>query len=151
MMLFATSLGVEISGKNLRIAGLRSVMGRMRLVQSLEIPRFTDLSPEEQKTSVTSLVRRHKLRFRRVYLTLPHDCGIVRQIEFPVEVGDKLRSAVTLQLETLCPWPMEEIYWDFSEDTPNKGAKTIRTTVVMIPRIALDPWIGFFKSVEVPL
>src|SRR5438132_6076562 len=107
MMLFATSLGIEISGKNLRIAVLRSVMGKMRFMQSLEIPRFVDLSPDEQKTSMTNLVHRNKLRSGRVFLTLPRDCGIVRQIEFPVEVGDKLRSAVTLQLETLCPWPVE--------------------------------------------
>jgi len=68
-----------------------------------------------------------------------------------VEVREKLRSSVTLQLETLCPWPSEEIYWDFSHDSPQKNAKLIRVTVAIIPRMALDPWIEFFKSIKLPL
>ena len=151
IMLFATSVGIEVSGRDLRLAVLRSVMGKLRFVQSLEISGFVDLPPEEQKASIALLVSRHKVPSGRVYLSLPRDRGIVRQIEFPVEVREKLKSAVTLQLETLCPWPVDEIYWDFAEEVPKKGAKTIRATVVIIPRVALDPWIEFFKSVKVPL
>lgn len=150
-MVFATSAGIEISGKDLRIAVLRSVMGKLRFVQSLEISGFVDLSREEQNVSIANLIRKHKLPGGRVYLSLPRDGGIVRQIEFPVEVREKLKSVVMLQLETLCPWPIEEIYWDFVEEAPRKSAKTISATVVMIPRVALDPWIEFFKSVKLPL
>jgi Tfp pilus assembly protein PilN len=150
-MLFATSVGVEISGKDLRIAVLRSVMGKVRFVQALEISDFLDRAPDDQKASIARLIAQHRLPASRVYLSLPRDRGIVRQIEFPAEVREKLRSAVTLQLETLCPWPVDEIYWDFAEDGPKKGGKTISATVVMIPRAALDPWIEFFKSVQLPL
>lgn len=150
-MLFATSVGLEISGRDLRIAVLRSVLGKLRLVQSLEISGFVDLGAEEQRVSIRKAVEKQKLPAGRVYLSLPRDRGIVRQIEFPVEVREKLRSAVTLQLETLCPWPIDEIYWDFAEEAPKKSAKTVSATVVMIPRTALDPWIGFFKSVKLPL
>lgn len=150
-MLFRTSVGIEISGKDLRVAVIRSVMGKLRVVQSIEISGFIDLAPEEQKTSIAALVSRHKLPSGRVYLSVPRDRGIVRQIEFPLEVREKLNSAVTLRLETLCPWPVEEIYWDFAGEAPKKGVKTIRTTVVMIPRVVLDPWIEFFKSVKLPL
>src|SRR5437762_9521759 len=96
-MLLATSLGIEISGKDLRIAVLRSVMGRLKFIKSFEISGFVDLAPQEQRSSMTNLVTRHKLPAGRVYLSVARDHGIVRQIEFPVEVREKLRSAVTLQ------------------------------------------------------
>jgi Tfp pilus assembly PilM family ATPase len=137
-MFSATSIGIEISGKDLRIAVLRSVMGRLRFVRLSEVAGFGDMPPEEQKASVTRLVREHQLPAGRVSLSLPRDGGIVRQIDFPVEVREKLRSAVTLQLETLCPWPVDEIYWDFAEEPARKGAKTVTVTVVMIPRATLD-------------
>ncbi len=150
-MLFRTSVGIEISGKHLRIAVVRGFTGRLRFVQSLEIPGFVDLAPEEQRASVSKLVQRHKLPSGHVHLSLPRDRGVVRQMEFPLEVREKLRSAVTLQLETLSPWPAEEVYWDFAEETPKKGAKNIRITVGIVPRVALDPWIDFFKTVKLPL
>jgi Tfp pilus assembly protein PilN len=150
-MFSATTVGIEISGKDLRVAVLRSVLGKLRFVRALEIAGFVDIAPEEQKSSVAALVTQHKVPAGRVFLTLPRARGIVRQIEFPIEVREKLRSAVVLQLETLCPWPIDEIYWDFAEGTTKKGAKTIIVTVVMIPRTALDPWIEFFKSGNLPL
>lgn len=149
--MFRNNLGVEITGKDLRIAVVRSALGKLRLAQSFEIAGFLDLAPEEQTAAVVRLVKTHKLPSSRVYLSLPRDRGIVRQIEFPVEVREKLRSVVALQLETLCPWAVEEVYWDFAEEAQKKGAKMIRATVVIIPRAALDPWIEFFKSAKLPL
>jgi Tfp pilus assembly protein PilN len=150
-MFLGTTVGIEISGKDVRIAVLRTLMGKVRLLQALEISDFVSLPPDEQKASIAKLVAQHKLPAARVYLSLPRDRGVVRQIEFPLEVREKLRSAVALQLETLCPWPGDEIYWDFAEEPPKKGAKSLTATVVMIPRDALDPWIEFFKSVKLPL
>ncbi len=106
---------------------------------------------DEKKRAVSELVRKHRIAPARVHLSLLRDNGIVRQIEFPVEVRDRLKSAVGLQIETLSPWPLAEIHWDCSHAAPGKGAKTLLATVVIIPKALLDPWILFFKSVGLPL
>src|SRR5262249_34289215 len=106
---------------------------------------------EEHKASLLKLIKKHKLPSNRVFLTLPRDRGIVRQIEFPAEIQDKLKSAVALQVEALCPWSIDEVYWDFAYQEPKGGTKTIIVTVVVIPRVSLDPWIEFFKSLKMPL
>jgi len=56
-----------------------------------------------------------------------------------------------LQVETLSPWPLEEIYWDFGKEPQKKNRKLITITIAIIPRTILDPWIAFFKSAGVPL
>ena len=150
-MFFKTALGLEISGKDLRIAVVRSAMGRLRFMRSFEINGFADLTSEEQGAAIGNLIKQQKLPSSRVHLSLPRNNGIVRQIEFPVEVQDSLKSAVSLQIETLCPWPVQDIYWDFSYEAPKKKSKNITVTIVIIPRATLDPWIEFFKSVGLPL
>jgi Tfp pilus assembly protein PilN len=55
-----------------------------------------------------------------------------------------------LQVETLSPWPLEEIYWDFVEQH-KKNQKLMTVTIAIISRTVLDPWIAFFKSAGVPL
>ena len=105
-----TGVGIELAGKDLRAAVLRSTFGKVRLMYSAAIEGFLDLSAEERKTSLITFVKRHKIPRARVFLSLPRELGIVRQIEFPVEVKEKLKAAVELQLETLCPWPLEDVY-----------------------------------------
>jgi Tfp pilus assembly protein PilN len=150
-MLMKTSAGIEISGKDLKLAVVRGSGKKLRLVKTLEIPGFVDMSVEEQKMALATLVKEHKIPQHRVFLTLSRDLGTLRQLEFPSEIGDKLRSAIALQVEALSPWPADEIYWDFSQEPLRKGVKTLRVTVVVIPREALDPWIALFKEAGLPL
>src|ERR1051326_1140226 len=139
-MIFGTNLGIEISAKDLRVALVQRGFGKLRLLKTDEISGFADMPVEEQKTAIAGLIKKHKISANRVFLTLPRDQGIVRQIEFPAEVRDNLKSAVELQIEALCPWPAEEIYWDFAFREPRAGAAII-VTVVAMPRTNLDPWI----------
>jgi Tfp pilus assembly protein PilN len=150
-MFIGTTLGIEIGERDLRFAVIRTVYRKMRLVHSDEIIGFVDLSPEDRSGSVLQLIRKYRVSAGRVFLTLPRDRGIVRQIELPVELQEKLRPAVALQVEALCPWPVEEIYWDFAYEKPKSGATKLIVTIVIIPRANLDPWIEFFKTVRLPL
>jgi len=150
-MMFKTSIGIEVAGKDVRFAILCSTFGKLRLVHTEEIPNFLEMTVEDRKSTVNRIVKRHNLSPNRVHLSLPREKGIVRQLEFPVEIREKLKSVVSLQLEDLSPWPANEVYWDFSHDVPKKGAKTVRVTVTMIPRATLDEWVDFFKLVKLPL
>jgi len=136
---FSTSIGIELAGRDLRIAVLQARFNKLRLLRSAEIADFLDLPAEEQKEALAKAIKEHNLAHGLVFLSLPHDRGMVRQMEFPIEVSEKLKSAVELQIESLCPWSADEIYWDFSKEPPKKGAKTLRITIVIVPRANLNP------------
>jgi Tfp pilus assembly protein PilN len=146
-----TGVGIELAGKDLRIAAVRSSFGRLRLLRYESIPDFADLQLGDQKAVLAKLVKQHGIPSSRVFLSLPRDCGVLRQMEFPAEVGDKLRSVIALQLETLCPWPADDVYWDFAKAPSKQGGKPVSVNVAIIPRTALDPWIEFFREVKLPL
>ncbi len=151
MIFVRTGVGLELAGNDLRLAVVRSSGRKFRLSSTLEIPGFLDLAPEEQRSEIGKLVTLHKLPIQHVFLSLPRDRGTIRQLEFPVEVAEKLQSAIALQIEALSPWPADEIYWDFSQEPLRRGSRTIRVTVAIIPRDALDPWIVLFRNAGMPL
>ena len=151
MILAKSSVGVEIAGRDLRLAVLRSSVGKLRLLATHRIAGFLDLDEEGKKKSVRTLVRNSRIPGMRVYLTLPREHGIVRQVDLPSEMAQKLAEVVTLQVETLSPWPLQEIYWDFGQEPQKKSRKLITITIAIVPRTILDPWIAFFKSVGFPL
>jgi Tfp pilus assembly protein PilN len=151
MILAKNSVGIEICGNDLRLAATRSQFGKLRLNAVHSIPGFTALSDEERKKALRTLIKNHRIPTGRVYLTVPREQGIVRQVDLPVEMAQKLADVVKIQVETLSPWPLEEIYWDFGQEAPKKGRKLITVTIAIVPRTMLDPWIEFFKSVGAPL
>src|SRR5437867_107079 len=151
MVLPKNGVGVEIAGTDLRLAVLRSSFGKLRLVATHRIAGFLDLNEEAKRKTFQTLVRSHRIPTTRLYLALPREHGIVRQIDLPAEMTEKLGDVVRLQVETLSPWALEEIYWDFGKEPQKKNRKLITITIAIIPRTILDPWIAFFKSVRVPL
>jgi general secretion pathway protein L len=146
-----TAVGIEVSGNSLRIAITRSSFGKLRVLRYSEIPGFTELSPEDCRAALSKVVKEYRVPTSRVFLSLPREQGLVRQLELPSEIGDKLKSAVGLQLESLCPWPVEDVYWDFSHDSSRSVGKFVTVSVVIIPRTVLDPWIELLRSVRLPL
>ena|SRR2546425_1106148 len=151
-MIFArNSVGLEIGEKDLTLAVARSSFGKLQLAAVHRIAGFMALAEEARKKTLQALVTKNRIPTSRVYLALPREQGVVRQIDLPVDLGKKLSDVARIQVETLSPWPVAEIYWDFAAETAKKGQKLITITIVIIPRIHLDSWIVFFKSVGMPL
>src|SRR5262245_46586949 len=111
MLLPKNSLGIEICGNDLRFAITRSHLGKLRLIAVHRIPHFTTHNDDECVKVVTNLATNHQFPTNRVYLTIPRDRGIVRQVDLPVELGQKLSDVVKIQVETFSPWPLDEVYW----------------------------------------
>ncbi len=151
MIVMRTGIGIELSGDDLRVAVIRQSLGRLRLERSFTVPGFWGLSKEDQKTALSKLVANGKIPTSRIFLNLSKDHGVLRTLEFPVEIREKVRAALELQLESLSPWPVEEIYWNFSLEPAKSGAKLFNVHVAIIPRATVDPWIEFFKSTKLPL
>ena len=106
---------------------------------------------DERKAELLKMRDRPEMRGSRIFLVLPEAYGLVRQLEFPLEVRDRLRSVVEFQVESLSPWPVEDIYWDMGWSDPGKGAKSLAVSIAIIAREVLDPWIDLFESANLPL
>jgi len=148
-----TMVGIEVAGDDARIAVVRAVFNKPKVVRADLLAGFGRLSEEDKLTTLVAHFKRYKLSGFSVHLTLPGTSGITRDLEFPASIGtaDALRSAVALQVENLSPWSADEIYWDCTWELPAKGARTTIVHVGLVPRAVLDPWIALFRSARLAL
>ena len=146
-----TIVGAQIAGGDLRVAVVRSGFGKKRLVSSFVVEGFVGMSSEERVAELVKMTDRHALDGSRIFLSLPASDGVVRELEFPLEIRERLPSAVELQVESLSPWPGEEIYWDMSWKDPDKKGKSLFVNVSILTRDRLDPWIELFRMSGLPL
>src|SRR5438552_839997 len=158
MILARNSVGVEVGEKDLSLAVVRSSFGKLQLRAIHRIADFMTLNDDDRKKAIQAILKKNRIPTSRVYLTLPRDQGVLRQIELPAQLGRKLSEVVGIQVEALSPWPAAEMYWDFAAESSQEkrksqktGRKLITITIVIIPRPNLDPWIAFFKSAGIPL
>ena len=145
-----TIAGFEVAGDDLRVTVVRVALNRRHLISSFVVEGFTGMVTDERRAELKKLTERHQLRSARAFLSLPESTGMVRYLELPVEVHEKLKSTVEFQIESLSPWPKEEIYWDMSSDQGKPG-NSLSVTIAIIPRQGLDPWIDLFESASLPL
>ncbi len=149
-MIVGTTVGIELRGNDLRVAIVRRVFKSLRIINSASITGFLAMSIDERRQALLALAERLSLKARRVFLTLPRDTGTIRQIQLPGEVAGNLKAAVALQVETLSPWPEEEIYWDFAAD-PSPASGILNVTVAIVPRALVESWAEFFDSANLKL
>ena len=141
-----TLVGIDIAGSDLRIAILRSSLGKLRMIGTFTVDGFQEMDRGAQKVEMTKIVRRHQLEGRGIFLSLPPGSGLVRQLEFPIEAAADLRAAVELQIESLSPWPVEEIYWDIAWRKTVRGEKRLRVTIAIALGQSLDQWLDLFAG-----
>jgi general secretion pathway protein L len=146
-----TTLGIHVDEADLRIAVVQARFGTFRCLKSDKIEGFSQLPDEAKKSAVAALIKKMGLRRARAFLTVPRDMGVSRQVELPVEVGDRVESAVALQLESLSPWSSDEVFWGFSADRSGKNERSIKVAVAIVPRAVLQPISEAFRLAGVPL
>jgi Tfp pilus assembly PilM family ATPase len=116
-----TTTGIEITESDLRIASVQFQLGRLRVLRVDQIEGFAALSGTEKATALASLLAKYPAYKTNTFLTIPRRMGVCRQIELPVEVGDRVGSAVALQIESLSPWTADEVYWDYAAAKPGEA------------------------------
>src|SRR5215813_8068882 len=112
MLFLRNSTGIEIGETDLTIAVARNTFGKMRLMAVHRLQGFISFQENERRKALQDLLKTNRIPVSNVYLSIPRDQGIVRQIQLPVEVKRKLSDVTKIQIETLSPWPTAEIYWD---------------------------------------
>ena len=105
----------------------------------------------ERRQRLLELRKKHLIPVSRVHLILPHGDGVVRQLELPLEVQDKLDDVVRLQMESVSPWPMEDVYWAWARTASTKGSGNLTVTIALVPRQRLDAHAETFGAAGLPL
>src|SRR5438876_10434980 len=144
MFFLRSSTGIEVGETDLTIAVARNSFGKLRLLSLHRLDALMTLGEEERKKTIQSLVKANRIPTGRVYLSVPREQGIVRQVQLPADIHKRLPVVVKSQVETLSPWPVAEVYWDFGAAV-TKSVRNVRAvTIVIITSVHVVHWIAFF-------
>ncbi len=155
-MTLHTTTGIELFGDDLRIVVLAGLTRGVRVTKSVTIQGFggggSALDPASRIERLASAVRTYRIPTRNVHLVLPGSFGTVREIDVPSAVTGDLADVAALQLESVSPWPIEDIWWSAGGGDSRNSKLPIRKALLsVIPAEAARPWVDLFHQVGLPL
>jgi general secretion pathway protein L len=146
MLLFQSSLGVEIDDDSLAIAYLRGSFKGIVLSGYSFHPIEKDLSSADKLSIVGDLVgdfiKKKRISATSIFLGIPRRSAIVRFIELPMAMKENLRESLGYELEKYAPFPADRAYFDCQVVREDSAASKMRVLLVLSKKESIDPYLA---------
>lgn len=102
----------------------------------------------EVATRLKEFIGENGIDSPEIYLALPTETGIVRDLQFPLAVKENFRETIRLEMEKYIPLPVDQIYYDWQIIAEDKKNKQLTILLVVIRKEDLDPWLRMCREFE---
>ncbi len=152
-MLFQTGVGIHIETTFLSMAYLKASIREVRL----EAHAVYDLPAEKSLEERLGVARDLMLAFLRsnhilstdIYLSIPGDMALIRQIQLPLAVKENLRDTLGYEMEKYTPFPVEDVHFDYQIISEDKGTGILNVLLVLAEKNAIAPYITLCEELRV--
>ena len=109
-----TGVGVEISGKNLLLTAAKVRPGGIDVLSAATIERFEERPAAEWASEYSAFLRTCGGKHLAATVVLPRAEVIVRELALPGVKDEDVPSAISYQLDSLHPYPEEDVVFDWA-------------------------------------
>lgn len=138
---FGTGAGVVIGADTLTVYLTRVRPGGARLLDTLRIEKFREHPAAEWGAAYNSFLAKHSLQHLSALVVLPRHEVIVRMIHLPGVADQDAAAAIRFQLDTLHPFPEDEVVYDYQRVGAGDGF-----VVAIAERRFLDFYTALFAE-----
>lgn len=109
-----TGVGIEISGKNLLVAVTKVRPGGIDVLGVTTIERFAERPASEWSNEYSDFLKSCAGKHLAAAVVLPRSEIIVREIALPGVKDEDVPSAISYQLDSLHPYPEDDVVFDWA-------------------------------------
>ncbi|WP_321475901.1 PilN domain-containing protein [uncultured Paludibaculum sp.] len=138
---FGTGAGIVIGADSLTVYLARVRPGGARLLDTLTIGGFRQRPASEWGAEYAAFLQKHSLQHLSAIAVLPRNEVVVRLVRLPGVADDDAAAAIRFQLDTLHPFPEDEVVYDFQRAGSADGF-----VVAIAERRILDFYTALFAE-----
>jgi Tfp pilus assembly PilM family ATPase/Tfp pilus assembly protein PilN len=144
MLLFQSSLGVEIGDDSLALVYLKGSFKGIILAGHSFHPIEKNL-PLGDKLAIASdivgdFIEKNRISVTSIFLGIPRHSVVLRFIELPLAVKENLRESLGYEMEKYAPIPVDRAYFDCQIVEEDSAANKMRVLLVLAKRESLTPY-----------
>jgi len=151
-LLFKSSIGIEVNQHQINIAYLKGSFKGENLASESSFLVDETQSKTEKLADISNFINgfidEHRISAPDIYIGIPGQCSIVREIEFPLAVKENLRATLEYEIEKYIPMSPENIYFDFSIISEDKAEEKIKLLLVAVKKETFEYYIQIAELLD---
>ncbi len=141
-MIFQTGLGIDVWKHGIAVASVRASLIKMTPGGG-GVHFYPEETTLEEKTAQTTevvrgFIRKNKLDAPEIFVSIPRESLIVREITFPDAVKDNLETTLLYELEKYIPFSPDDVYFDHIISGEISETRQIRVMLVAARKKDVD-------------
>ncbi len=145
-MLFQSGLGICINESGLSIVLLKNSFRATKVVGQAHYTLDSGKTLRERISIsaelINDFIETNNVSSSDVFLCLPRESVILRDLEFPLAVKENLKSTLRYKIENYVPMKLEDIYFDYQIVEENKQANKLKILLVVVQKEILETYSG---------
>lgn len=139
------SLGIDIKDDSVAIAFLKTSLKGIKLAVH-EIYSLEKESALKDKLGIVSglvadFMRENRISSADIFLGIPGNLTISRDIEFPLAVKENLRSVLRYEMEKYVPLPADDVLFDYQILSEDKGKNQLKILMLVAKKSDISPYL----------
>jgi len=144
-LLFQSGLGIYIHEGGLSIVHLKSSFTTIKVEKQADYLLDANKSIEDRLLAcpdlITDFIKSSNVTSADIFIGIPRESVILRDIEFPLAVKENLRSTLEYKIENYVPLKVENIYFDYQIIHEDKQLNQIRVLLVAVKKDILESYL----------
>lgn len=142
----ATSLAVRLTDVHTEFLCLQGSKGRARVTGRLTIPSASPVQEGANETvllkkKVATFLKKNKIRNGQVFVSIPREEVVLREIQLPLVVEENLQQVLTYELDRYTPFSKDEAHFAFEIKARNSDANTLTLLFAAIEKARLQRYL----------
>jgi Tfp pilus assembly protein PilN len=146
-LLFQSGLGIFIHESGLSIVYLKSSFKTTKVENQADYSLDSNKPFKERMLICADLIhdfiKSNNVESSDIFLGIPRESVILRDIEFPVAVKENLRSTLEYKIENYVPLKVENVYFDYQIIEEDKQHNRLKILLVVVQKDLLDTYFRF--------
>ena len=154
-MISNRSVGIDISNQQVSIVCSRNYLKGHKVVAS---DRCLLAEDQELKTKtddisnfINEFLNTHRLYAAEIYIAIPTENLIFREIELPTAVRENLAATIAYEMEKYVPLSAEAVYFDFQITSEDRERDRLTVALVLAKRSVLAPYLEIADRLNIPV
>lgn len=151
-MLFSSRVGIAVTDHSVHVIYLKGSFRGMTPSAAATL----DLAPERSRQDreadtaafINGFLRDQKALAADVFMAVPGNRVMLREIAFPLAVKENLRATLTYELEKYLPVAADDVYFDYQILSEDKENGKINILLAAVKRQDLDPYLGLAEKID---
>ena len=151
-MLSTAAVGIDITDHQVSMVCLKKYLKTVSLVAAEKCLLAADKQLIDKIDDISSFIneffREHSISAADIYIGMPADRMIFREIELPLAVKENLAATLAYEMEKYVPLTAAEVYYDFQVIAEDKEREMLKVSLVVMKQGDLEPYLQVAAALD---